>query len=212
MIVGHFSDLHGEITPLLESKVDPDLWICTGDLFPNITRGNIRMEEEYQTRWFTLVARELMLRLGGVPLLSVPGNHDYVDLVKLLSRHHYPAYMVTYRGLDLMGHRFAGFPYIPLIAGEWNYETSSAYLADITARTLASDPDILVTHAPPDGILDAGIHAGGIAALTGKLAYTEHRVKYHFFGHIHECGGLDVEEMGVHFYNGAMGVRFIEIP
>jgi len=215
MIIGHFSDLHGHLDPLLESKGNPDLWVATGDIFPNFTRGHAQVEVGYQTKWFSLHARDLLLRLDGVPLLSVPGNHDWVDFAKLLSRHGHPAYSVTPKGIYLMGHKFAGFPNIPIIAGEWNYEAPSVYLAALVKMTMASKPDILVTHAPPDGILDMGGpegHTGGIAALTGALAYTHHNVKVHLFGHIHEAGQESVEEMGIQFYNGSMGVRFIEIP
>ena len=73
---------------------------------------------------------------------------------------------------------------------------------------IPDDIDILITHTPPHGILDAnkaGIHCGSIA-----LREAVERVKptYHFFSHIHEANGYCMlksegygEENNTHCYN-----------
>ena len=87
------------------------------------------------------------------------------------------------------------------MSGEWNGETYD--FKEVVDRAMLCDPDILVTHAPPAGILDDRAHGGGISELTNYLSYREHSVKAHFFGHIHETGGRVVEKMGIKFINGA---------
>ena len=54
MRVKHFSDIHSDLTilggiPLSEGF---DAWINTGDLFPNRTRGNRKIEPAFQEDWF----------------------------------------------------------------------------------------------------------------------------------------------------------------
>ena len=44
----------------------------------------------------------------------------------------------------------------------------------------------------------------GISSLTTSMAYREHKIRAHFFGHEHSCGGKTTEEMGIRFINGAL--------
>lgn len=214
MKIGHASDLHGDIGGILASHGSPDVWVLSGDICPNETRGIVACEVPFQTGWFREVADALVARFADRPVLVVPGNHDYIDLAALLRSRGVDATMVTPEGVEVAGVRFAGFREVPWMAGEWNGECRD--FADIVDRTFGSDPEVLVTHAPPAGILDddgmgSGGHGGGITALTTALTYRPHRVRAHLFGHIHEHGGRDVEEMGVRFFNGAEHVRFFEI-
>jgi len=75
-----------------------------------------------------------------------------------------------------------------------------------------SRPQVLVTHTPPNGILDyaMGREHIGMPALTQWLAYSLHTVKYHLFGHNHDENGLQ-EEMGILFSNAAEDSRVIEV-
>lgn len=146
MIVGHFSDLHGRPMSILHAlniraRVSqenpaktghglPDVWIDSGDFFPNTTRGHVATERHFQTRWFEDFAGPLVQFLGGVPLLSTPGNHDYVNLADLLAARGYPAQsLVEEHGrphlVELFGHRFVGLCQIPYIAGEWDTRSTT---------------------------------------------------------------------------------------
>lgn len=209
--IGHFSDLHGDLSGLFDSTVLPDVWVASGDFFPNITRGDTDIEPGYQKTWFGIVADEFIDRLGGRPLVWMGGNHDYADLGELLRDRGYPAYNVTPEGVMVADLRFAGFRNINYIAGEWNGETRD--FSDVVARTFASDPDILVTHAPPAGILDANPYGldYGITALTTALTYESHNIKAHFFGHAHGGGGQRCVEMDIKFCNSAEHVQFIDV-
>lgn len=209
MLIGHFSDIHGRIS-LIDNSVSPDLWICSGDFFPNKTRGIKTIEAEFQRAWFVQNLSTILDRLGDAPLLFIGGNHDYVDLAALLVEFAgYDAQTITTKGVEHGGYLFAGFREIPYIQGEWNGETRVSDLSKLCGEVFDSNPDVLVTHAPPAGILDVddGAH-GGISPLTNMLTYTDHKVKAHFFGHVHEKGGMSTEKVGVKFYNGANHTLF----
>jgi Icc-related predicted phosphoesterase len=215
MRLGHFSDLHGNLRNLLSGSELPDVWVNSGDFFPNATRGDRSVEVGFQAAWFRREAASIMARLGGRPVVWVGGNHDYVNFADLLREFGYegPAYDITSAPVDLGGHRFAGIREIPWIAGEWNGEMHD--LSSVVDRAFDMDPTILVTHAPAAGILDDDHGAGhgcGNRPLATALAYRPHRVVAHLCGHIHEQGGRDIEEMGIHFFNGAENIRFIEVP
>lgn len=214
MRIGHFSDIHGNISKLLGSSELPDVWVCSGDFFPNATRGDRSVEVGFQAAWFKQVVNTLIARFGGKPVVWVGGNHDYVNLAELLRENGYEAaFDATVEAVEIGGHRFAGMREIPWIAGEWNGEEHD--LSPMVDRVFEADPTILVTHAPAAGILDddnGGGHGCGNRPLTRALTYRPHRIVAHLFGHIHDQSGREVEEMGIRFYNNAETLRFIEVP
>lgn len=210
MRIGHFSDLHGKMQPLLDSTEIPDMWVCTGDIFPNKSRGIIPIEVPFQTAWFHDKKESIINKLGGKPLLYVAGNHDYVDFATLLAEAGYPAQTVDSKGVVIDGVRFAGFREIPYIQGEWFGETHSSDLAAIIVNLFDNPPDVLLTHAPPSGILD-GEWRVGIPALTTVLTYSPHNIRAHLFGHAHIPDGGHVEEMGIQFYNSACICQFLTV-
>ena len=211
MKIAHVSDIHGHYSTLDRLGGDaPDLWVITGDFFPNKTRGHVETETRWQTNWFGYKSFSIRRRLLGAPVLLVPGNHDYANLAGLLRRDGVDAREVAPEGCTFGGLRFAGFGHIPIIAGEWNRESTTQELYDLTHRTLDCDPDVLLTHAPPDGILNG--RYPGIGPLTTALTYRPHRVTHHFFGHSHEDGGKSVEHMGITFVNSATTLQWVELP
>jgi len=209
MRLGHFSDLHGNISHIEGS---PEVWVCSGDFFPNETRGIVAEETVTQTAWFNAIVDELIARLGGKPVIWVGGNHDFVNLAKLLTERGYPAFDATEGMVEFGGHRFAGFREVPFMAGEWAGETHD--LNPMVDRAFEMNPTILVTHAPPAGILDNDNgcgHGCGVRPLATALAYRPHNIVAHLFGHIHADNG-HIEEMGIRFFNGAGTCRIIEVP
>jgi Icc-related predicted phosphoesterase len=187
------------------------VWVLSGDFFPNLTRGDREIETRYQNRWFAQNAFAIKQLLRGAPVLFVPGNHDYADLGTCFRREYMKAWEITPTGFEFHGVRWAGFGHIPFIAGEWDRETTTMQLSILTRRTLeVGNPDILVTHAPPDGILNGNY--AGIGPLASALTYSDHKVKVHLFGHAHEDGGLQIEHMGIRFVNSAMTAQVINFP
>ena len=205
MKIAHTSDLHGHLTVIIPD--DCDVVVITGDFFPNKTRGIVSVEREYQEMWFYQHVDEIIAWLKGKPLLWMPGNHDYVSLADLLTASGYPsAVTIPEDGVDFLGHKWAGFREIPYINGEWMGECRDfQYVVD---RVMDADPDILVTHAPPSGIL-AGEH--GIPKLTSALQFRYHGIKAHLFGHVHREGGRQAKVMDVLFSNAATTLNVVEI-
>lgn len=204
----HSSDLHGGYKALFKHS-DFDVWLDTGDFFDNAGRsvggGRISAEAErkYQHRWlfrYKDLPRRITEWLNGRPALILPGNHDFIDLSGYLARAGANVHAITTAGVECLGLRWAGFREIPYIDGEWVGEIHD--FSDAVFSTWAAEPDILVTHGPPGGILDTE-QGYGSPALTKALAYQPHGIRVHFFGHCHWDGGKVVEEMGVRFINGA---------
>lgn len=209
MKILHTSDLHGSVQKLLNAmdQVDFDLWLDTGDFFPNMSRGNVALEVPFQQEWFVKngLPRLFSKKLAGRPALIMPGNHDFIDMTSLLEEgsHNLTTGKWTWEGLT-----FSGFREIPYIVGEWAGEVHD--FDPLIERVWEDDPDILVTHAPPNSILDAD-KGYGVIALTSALMYRPHKIQHHFFGHTHEKGGQSEEVGGIHFHNGARGVRVISL-
>ena len=206
MKILHTSDLHGNFKAVTNFEGDFDVWIDTGDFFPNKTRGDRAEEVRYQNRWLhnKSVAKRIVDFLDGRPAVTIGGNHDYISLAEALVNHGGDAYEVSPGGVEVAGVRYAGFRQVPYMMGEWNGEVHGDEFAPIVGEVFAFNPDIILTHAPPAGILDdCPAHGGGVGALMTALCYQPHSIVAHFFGHIHEFGGQSVSEMGVTFANGA---------
>lgn len=191
----HSSDLHGACEALLAVQEDFEVWLDTGDFFPNLGRVQdtgfrIDPDEErrHQLHWFEQsgLSGRLCHWLQGRKALSVPGNHDFVSLAALLRQSGGDADEITTDGVRALGVTWAGFREVPWMNGEWEGEVRD--FAALVHAAFAADPDILATHAPPTGILD---HPGlfGIPELAAALTGRKHHIKAHFFGHEHDDGG-----------------------
>ena len=215
--IQHLSDLHGG-SGLRRALVLPDVWVSTGDFFPNagrcgdLHRINAEHEGRYQRTWWGWKGSKIMRIFGDRPVLCVSGNHDFVSLAQMLRGSGYQGevYEVGSEGLDFMGMRFAGFREIPRLDGEWAGEVEEDALCLIVARTMeVGNPEILLTHVPPAGVLCSDVEHGS-TSLAKHLTYGDHRVKYHLFGHDHFGMGI-AEEMGIKFFNSATTVREIMV-
>jgi len=210
-IIAHISDTHGNLSTLLSASATPDVWVISGDFCPNETRGDADIERVTQSAWLEANREALVTRFGSTPVVYVGGNHDYVDVARVLRSFGVNAVTVTTEGVEVAGVRFAGFPEIPFIAGEWNNESHD--LTPMVEAAMAADPEVLVTHAAPAGILDDDHgcgHGCGVRSLTSALAYASHRVRAHLFGHIHASEGV-VEEMDITFSNAAGAVHVLTV-
>ena len=218
MRVLHTSDLHGNMDFLLDNlrRDNYDLWIDTGDFFPNLTRGDKDIEPAYQTRWFIDYENQVKYALNGRSVLSVAGNHDYTSLPTLLFMaghenafkvHEEPVHIRRKDGRILT---FAGFREIPFIAGEWNGERKD--LEPYIARALSFKPHVLLTHTPPAGIMDYANDRGSIGStkLANKLAYEKHEVAFNLCGHVHGNVGIE-KHYCVTFINSAESATLVEL-
>lgn len=122
-------------------------------------------------------------------------------------------------GVSLMGLNFYGSPWAPAFGSGWAFQlTSQAHAndkwgraVDYMASTGARGIDVLVTHGPPRGILDATEDDILVDGLRQKervgcpelrrLVQT-YPPQLHLFGHIHESPGIQVHG-GTCFVNAA---------
>lgn len=229
----HVSDMHGHIpSRWVLDGVNPDLIVLSGDLFPNRTRGVRDIEESFQSGWLRgteyhrvnalysghLTPLERWLDfLGDVPVISVGGNHDYTVLTDHLKGFRGNALthdLIVDGDISLSGMLFVGLSLIPYINGEWNNETMPTDLRHATYDVFDKNPDVIVSHSPPSGILSGPY---GSDVLTNCLSYREHKVKAVLFGHAHEDGGNTLVEslngdVQTIFSNAACSVNIVEIP
>lgn len=213
MRVYHVSDMHGEHRLLDKAgKVPPDAWIITGDFFPDSPYGYVvRCEEtrKFQLQWWNRTSGTIKSKLLGAPVICVDGNHDAISLSGRLQSANIEVYQARPSAFILRGISFAGYPNVPIINGTFNHESGAPEMRALAEQTITVDgPDVLVTHCPPNGILDRGY---GCHELATRLKSGRHRVKHHFFGHIHECGGKTVELYGIEFHNSARNFQVFDI-
>lgn len=206
----HFSDNHGEIAWLGEVDLSGiDIIVSSGDFFISHTGGGPKEKARIQAQWFERNEGFIKAAFGGKPVLVINGNHDYVCLAERLLAAGYPnAIKVPMGGVTIGGVTFAGLEEVAAFKGIWNREASWCELKALVEELFSCQADVLVTHAPPLGILD---HEVGIEPLFTAFRYQEHRIRHHLFGHNHYYGGRAEEAMGVRFYNNACTCGIVEV-
>lgn len=212
MRIKHFSDIHSDLTILdrIPATESFDAWVNTGDLFPNHTRGNREVEPRFQEDWFRRKSATIFRRLGGKPIVTVDGNHDFISFGEMLIKYGYqgevycikPGEVVEFGDLT-----WTGYPHITFIEGEWSNEAGPLELSRLAEQACLSWSDVLVTHTPPGNILSG---PWGCSCLSSYLAYHPHNFRYHFFGHVHSHHGK-AEALGVKFHNSATTIQLVDI-
>jgi len=142
--------------------------------------------------------------------LFTPGNHDWLyekDLYAAQALHKkYGIELLLESSYEYAGIKFYGYPYQPEFCN-WAFNLprgSEAMKRVVNAVPL--DTDVLITHGPPFGILDAIPRHGGVEKLGCRLLkrrVAEVKPKIHCFGHIHfayGCTGYGSTQ----FYNCAL--------
>jgi Icc-related predicted phosphoesterase len=131
--------------------------------------------------------------------IVIPGNHDRSFQNPLIL----PAIEELFAGaninllidksLTIDNINFYGSPWQPWF-WDWAYNFpryDDGTAAKSTWEKIPVDTDILITHGPPNGILDMVDRDGsrvGCPHLRNRIEKT--KIKYHCFGHIHESKGI----------------------
>lgn len=179
MKINHVSDLHGR---KLYPSEKADVWVFSGDIFPDsprtMTRHDIR---EVQWKWWYHRKESFRLRIGDAPVLTVFGNHDYLDLANLMRSAGINATEVTPSGVTISEVRFSGFGENP---GPGRGESSQEVMSNLLKDSLQFEPHVLITHAPATSMCSGwpGIDRLDTIPLPKCL-------KWHLCGHIHEMRG-----------------------
>lgn len=234
----HASDWHGDYSHLKEA----DVYVFSGDMLDNYPiikpsrssdfglfgGGFSRIidhskEKRCQDNWFkkkfgakgTTLRKFLPQSCRDNPVVVVRGNHDFTDLGPMFGGevfeiNHDPTRTVEYCGL-----KFGGFRGVPTFTNEWCDEFGDEYLEE-QVRRLPDDLDVVVTHAPPHGILDYAWGENiGIKALASWINIKQYdgtrMPKLFCFGHCHNSCAMKEMDDGTIFSNAATLKRIIEL-
>lgn len=147
-------------------------------------------------------------------IIYVAGNHDRIfekdkKRAKAILSH---ATYLEDRLIQVEGFKIYGSPWTPTFLN-WAFMLPEEELKLIFSR-IPKKVDILVTHSPPAGILDAVTLERSVGSEALYEAVMKVKPRYHLFGHIHESYGSLL--MGpTQFYNCAImngGYRPINKP
>ena len=164
-----------------------DLLIHCGDMFDLFSKMPQRLFSRTPDR---IAAMDAWLgRQRFDRILCIGGNHDR-ELETALGRQPQPfrnAHFLHDETVDYRGLKIHGASWVPFLPSHAFFKGPAA-LADAWAL-VPPGIDILVTHTPPQGILDAsrGGQSLGCPALADELPRIAPRV--HCFGHVHASVG-----------------------
>lgn len=123
---------------------------------------------------------------------------DFFDRIRKSKNVHY----LEDSGVTIEGLNFWGSAATPTFGYGWGFNYDRGPSIDGIWKKIPENTDILITHGPPFGILDAvkyGSTVGvGCSNLSGRIS--ERDIKAHFFGHIHESYGHALDN-GTHYFN-----------
>jgi len=133
--------------------------------------------------------------------IFIGGNHDLFleSSTKAEKRKLIPSNTIYLQnsGTEIHGFRFWGSPFTPWLLG-MAFNARAGNEIQRVWRKIPSAIDVLITHGPPKGILDAGMGDDGLNLRVGKI-----KPKVHCFGHIHGHAGSESQD-GITYINAAM--------
>lgn len=176
-----------------------DLLIHSGDA---TTIGSIEQIENF-ANWFASLPHENKI--------FVAGNHDWLFETANAIAQRLLDSSITYlqdSSVEIDGLKIYGSPWQPRFF-DWAFNLNRGYQLAEKWALIPDDIDILVTHGPPNGILDLVPRQGwdentGCEELRKRVESIAAvgRLKLHVFGHIH-CGYGTHEQNGVTFVNAS---------
>ena len=197
MRVIHIGDIHGDLSVFYNAcKETGDVIVSTGDFFVDAPgkfypfSKNEVIATHYQEGFFGANKNHIIDAVGDRPFIYVNGNHDFADL-KDAGFTNAIRMRFTEDPVEVLGRRWWGFEGMPWSSGNWNNEIKP-HVVDIMLEAIPEDVDMLITHAPPKGMLDVayGDLRLGWPGLLEKT-FRMDGLKAHLFGHIHEAVGFE---------------------
>lgn len=198
------SDTHGMHEKIeLPKKGECDVFIFAGDFTARSSLGEL---EAFGKWLYYNIARRFR------KIIMVAGNHDAIfqdaperaelDLFRYLNEKE-DIYYLQDSGCTIDGIKFWGSPWTPPFMN-WSFMLPPEEIAKKWAM-IPNDTDVLITHGPPFGTLDAVPEGDGYRLCGDKeLAKRVFEIepKAHIFGHIHEAySQTDVMMSKTHFVN-----------
>lgn len=138
--------------------------------------------------------------------IFVAGNHDF--LFEKESQEHINGMIpknITYlndSGVEIDGLKIWGSPIQPWFY-DWAFNRQRGAEIQKHWNLIPNDLDILITHGPPEGILDLTVRNESVGCKDLLNKIKEVKPKIHVYGHIHEGYG-NVKRFGVEFINASV--------
>ena len=178
---------------------DGDILIHAGDA---TIRGTQNEVEEFLS-WFS--------QLPHRHKIFVAGNHDWLyetnnHFARLLTAKFKIEYLQD-SFVEIENLKIYGSPWQPRFF-DWAFNLMRGTELAEKWKMIPDDTDVLITHGPPNGILDEvprkyWIENTGCEELRRKVEnLAKKNLKLHIFGHIH-CGYGQTEKLGVKFVNAS---------
>lgn len=125
--------------------------------------------------------------------IFIAGNHDFFfeqENEKYIQKN-IPANIIYLNdsGCEIEGIKIYGSPITPEFY-DWAFNRKRGKDIKKHWDKIPSDTDILITHGPPFGILDANIYQSKTGCEDLLKTVQKIKPKYHLFGHIHEAYGI----------------------
>jgi Icc-related predicted phosphoesterase len=207
-------DLHGRIPKLPKAVTESpvDVLLLCGDICGHFNKNwtfndyfhrmvNVPAEGADQRDWLINAFKPWIDKtIAPKHTVFLNGNHDFGQFDGIFEH-----YLFTgSKTIEIEGVKFGLMTGMGQLAGEWHDEIPEE---EFQHRIDGIDPDIqiLVTHMPPNGILDkaySGDRIGSRAltkAIFGSAMGNRHpyftRLTHHFFGHAHEARGSETHEI-----------------
>lgn len=182
MRIWHISDTHG-LHDQLTVPDGIDIVIHSGD-----TTNTRNMVENSVELWpFIEWFRALPIKHK----VLVAGNHDSAIDGRMVTHEDFYGWQINYlenNWLEIEGFKIWGSPVTPSF-NDWCFMMARHKIHRVW-DTIPDDTDIVVTHGPPQGILDLTenrdrtLEQVGCKSLTKKIAQLQ--PKLHCFGHVHD--------------------------
>lgn len=124
--------------------------------------------------------------------IFIAGNHDFIFAKRRKKARAMVPSSVTYledEGVTLDGLRFWGSPVTPTF-NKWAFMHGPFTIGGYW-DAIPDDTDVLITHGPPQGVMDRVLPFGEEVGCPQLRAALDSRLRprLHVFGHIHECYG-----------------------
>jgi Icc-related predicted phosphoesterase len=171
------SDTHGQHEHLIIPN--GKMIVHTGDFTNN---GSERKTDEFLL-WYSNLPHQYKLLIAG--------NHDWYPYTRAeefrKKCHTLGIIYLEDSYITIEGIKFYGTPWVPRFF-DWAFMEEDYDLVPIYNK-IPDDTQVLLTHGPAFGVLDA-VPRGhvGSSALSAKL-YDHPSITHHIFGHIHESAG-----------------------
>lgn len=194
------SDLHGFLPDIVPAG---DVLLIPGDVVVDNFSGipGVQWDRKMQADWMRNEFYDWLDRRKHRHIIGIGGNHDFILEGKIANE--LPWNYLKDESIEIDGVLFHGSPWTPTFGG-WAFMKPDNKLAAHWEK-IPDNVDVLITHGPPQGILDIpGGHYGpesvGSSTLRWTLDNRLNNLKLHVFGHIHHSRG-QVHSNGVTFAN-----------